>query len=201
MLNFFKTKLKKWVLGRWTRVPDPYDHPQVIVGKNTYGLTPFTVNIFTEHDRVIIGSFCSFAPGVKIMASGEHFYERVSTFPLTSNILCQGVERDTRIRGPVEIGPDTWVGTGAIILSGTTIGPGAVIAAGAVVTGIVPSYAVVGGIPAKVIRYRFNKVQCDKLQKIAWWEWPDELLLDRIERFYGDVDEFIRLFDVESTRS
>lgn len=197
VVDYIRSKFYKTILGRWASVPSPRYHPQVSVGRHTYGLGPFTIDIHLARDQVCIGSFCSLAKGVRIIASGEHYLGRVSTFPFTGNILGGGVERDTRHRGSVVIGHDTWIGTGAIILSGTKIGNGAVIAAGAVVTGDVDDYAIVGGIPAKFIRYRFNEEQRAQLLEVAWWEWSDQLLLSRLECFYGNVDDFIAKYSQE----
>lgn len=85
---------------------------------------------------------------------------------------------------PVVIGNDVWIGAYVSILPGVTIGDGAVIAAGAVVNKDVPPYAIVGGVPAKVIRYRFNLEQIKLFLQIRWWEWPHEKIEDNIELMY-----------------
>lgn len=82
----------------------------------------------------------------------------------------------------VLIGNDVWIGYGAIIIAGTKIGDGAVVAAGAVVAEDVPPYAIVGGVPAKVIKYRFDKETIDKFEKIQWWNIPFEILRDKISK-------------------
>ncbi len=89
--------------------------------------------------------------------------------------------RDNR---PVTIGNDVWIGANAIILSGVTIGDGAIIAAGAVVTKNVEAYAIVGGVPAKLIKYRFSEEQIHKLLDIKWWDWPHKKIEEHIEEFY-----------------
>ena len=100
---------------------------------------------------------------------------------------------------PVTIGSDVWIGTRAMIMSGVTIHDGAVVAAGAVVTRDVPPYAIVGGVPARLIRFRFDQPVIDALLAIAWWEWPDKLMRERLSSFYGDVQSFIAAYGPEAT--
>lgn len=95
---------------------------------------------------------------------------------------------------PVVIGNDVWIGANVIILPGITIGDGAILAAGAVVTKDVEPYAIVGGIPAKLIRYRFKEEEIRKFLKIQWWNWSIEKIEDKIELFY-QPEKFLELFD------
>ncbi len=165
---------------------------RVIVGGYTYGITPSTVLLFKESDRVYIGRYCSFAYDVKIIASGEHDYRAVANFPFYAHFLNKGVERDTFTKGEVRIGNDVWIGARATILSGVEIGDGAVVAAGAVVTKNIPPYAIVGGVPAKLIKYRFPEEVVNDLLKIKWWNWSDANVKSNIEDFYLDVNKFIK---------
>ena len=82
------------------------------------------------------------------------------------------------------IGHDVWIGANALILPEVTIGDGAVIAAGAVVTRDVPPYAIVGGVPARVIRYRFSPEMIDAFLEIKWWDWPLEKIKENFDLFY-----------------
>jgi tetrahydrodipicolinate N-succinyltransferase len=101
---------------------------------------------------------------------------------------------------PIVIGNDVWIGAGAIILPEVKVGDGAIIGAGAVVTHDVPAYAMVVGIPAKILRYQFTQNQIDQLEKIAWWNWDDDKIVRNIRKFYGDVDQFIKEFGNSSVK-
>jgi acetyltransferase-like isoleucine patch superfamily enzyme len=194
-INRIKWLLIRIILKRWVSVPDPYNHPQVKVGDHTHGLFPSIIRIYTRNDRVEIGKFCSIAKDVKIVASGEKYSGHVANCSLATYMKrYEEIDRDVFVRGPVIIGHDVWIGTGAIILPGTKIGNGAIIAAGAVVRSEVDHYAVVGGVPARLIRYRFNDEQRRQLLDIAWWNWPDALIQERLDQFYGSVDDFISLY-------
>jgi acetyltransferase-like isoleucine patch superfamily enzyme len=163
---------------------------RIKVGRFTYGVGEQTALLFRDDDRVEIGSYCSFAFGVLIVASGEHFYKRVANFPFRAAWLGDG-DADTHRKGPVRIGNDVWVGANATILSGVTIGDGAVVAAGAVVVDDVPPYAIVGGVPAKFIKFRFSPDVVAHLLAIRWWDWPEVEVRARLDLFYADVEMFI----------
>nr|WP_274708021.1 CatB-related O-acetyltransferase [Arthrobacter sp. H16F315] len=99
---------------------------------------------------------------------------------------------DHTSRGAVIIGNDVWIGASAFISSGVTVGHGAVIAAHAVVTKDVPPYAVVGGNPAKVIKYRFEPGIVEQLLDVAWWDWPDETIDANLPLMLrGSTEDFI----------
>lgn len=123
-----------------------------------------------------IGRFCSLAPGV-VIGDSNHPTEWLSTHSFQwgegSWIPSQAL---TRFDTPLErkgrrtlIGSDVWIGANAIVLSGITIGDGAIIAAGSVVSRDVPPYAIVGGVPARVIRFRFDEKTIERLMKVRWW--------------------------------
>jgi acetyltransferase-like isoleucine patch superfamily enzyme len=148
--------------------------PRVSIGSYTYGSPKFLM--WSDTDRISIGSFCSIADEVVIIAGGEHNQNWVTTYPLRigfGNEL-SNLDGHPKSKGAISIGHDVWIGYGATILSGVSVGSGAIIGARSVVTKNIPSYAVVAGNPAKIIKYRFSKRQIKKLLEINWWEWPIE---------------------------
>ena len=141
-----------------------------------------------------IGQFCSISEGCNL-GLPSHPVDFVSTSPVFlngSNIL-----RKNFAKIPYEdcqktvIGNDVWIGAHAQVKGGVTIGNGAIIAAGAVVTHDVPPYAVVGGIPAKVIKYRFDEKTIVALQETAWWNFSEERLR-ALGATVNRVDEFLK---------
>lgn len=138
-----------------------------------------------------IGKFCSIASRVTILTA-NHDYKNVSTYPFDRNPKIS--EYQCRISNNVDIGNDVWIGINAIILPGVTINDGAIIAAGAIVTKDVPPYAIVGGAPAKIIKYRFEQSTIDKLLYIKWWDYPIDHILDKLNTFHN-VDLFIAEFN------
>lgn len=141
------------------------------IGIYTYGRP----EIFDWQDgkgHLEIGSFCSIAIGVKIMLGGGHRTDWVSSYPFPAFLAQADRSSDyAPCKGPTKIGNDVWIGMGALILAGITIGDGAVIGAGSVVTRDVPPYAIVGGNPARLIRYRFDEETIVALLKMRWWAW------------------------------
>ena len=106
-----------------------------------------------------------------------------------------------RSKGNVSIGHDVWIGTEALILSGVSIGHGAVIAARSVVTKDVPPYAIVAGVPARVIRSRFDPATVASLLRIAWWDWPREKIETALPLLMSDrLDAFLAQYDAVSDR-
>ena len=146
-------------------------------------------------DRLIIGKFCSIACGAKFLFnSANHKMTSLSTytFPLFFEewgLKKENVAQAWDQKGDIMIGNDVWIGYEAVILSGVTIGDGAVIGCRAVVTKDIPPYTIVGGVPAKPIRKRFDEETIKELQKIKWWDWPEEKITEKIQAIQaGDLE-------------
>ena len=145
--------------------------------------------IISGFDHIIdIGNFVSIAQNVTFLLDAEHNVNTLSTFPF--RVMFLNCQTEAFGKGDIIIDDDVWIGYGAIILSGVHIGQGSIIAAGSVVTSNVPPYAIVGGVPAKVIRYRFNQQVIDYLLTLDYKALTDskELLLDHINEFYDKID-------------
>lgn len=172
------------------------------VGRYTYGYADL-LEYFPMAES--IGRYCSISRTARIW--NNHSLDCVTTSPILDHMGFYPWEWNDKIRyyikeygthsgniapfdsaisdnRPVSIGNDVWIGANALILPGVHIGDGAVVAAGAVVTKDVEEYAIVGGVPAKLIKYRFNKADREKLLKIQWWNWTQEEIKNNLELFY-----------------
>lgn len=168
--------------------------PHIRVGAFTYYNDPDGPERFEERcvlhhypphgDQLVIGRFCALATGVRFFMSGaNHQLEAFSGYPFDemAEAWKPGFEpgRDVPAsRGDTVVGNDVWIGNAATILPGLYIGNGAVVAASAVVTKDVPTYGIVAGNPARVVRRRFDNATITALERIAWWDWP----VDQITR-------------------
>ena len=155
-----------------------------------------SVNFFTDPARhcLAIGKVCSLADGITILLNLDHDYASVTQgdpmFLLEDQQETLAARRAPR-KGTIIIQNDVWVGHGATIMNGVTLHNGCVVGTNAMVTKDVPPYAIVGGNPARVLKYRFDPEIIDALQRIAWWDWPDEALRERKMDFFLPPAEFV----------
>lgn len=151
-----------------------------------------------NHDRLIIGKFCSIACGAKFLFnSANHTLHSLSTYPFPLFFEEWGLDKKNVAdswdnKGDIVIGNDVWIGYEAVILAGVTVGDGAVIGTRAVVTKDVPPYTIVGGVPAKPIRKRFSEDVIAQLSELKWWDWTKDRIAQNIEAIQsGDIERLV----------
>lgn len=173
-------RLRDAKLGRFTEIGERVLFQESELGDYSY------IERHAEAIYARIGKFCAIASDVRINAL-NHPVERVSQHKITyrpneyfPHAKIDKAFRAARIAAMVEIGHDVWVGHGAIILPGVKVGHGAVIAAGAVVTRDVEPHAIVAGVPARFLRWRFPPETSARIVALAWWDWPPERLMAAI---------------------
>ncbi len=171
------------------------------VWRGTVGMCSYIVSADIEdadqYQHFLIGNYCSIAHAITFVMGRNHDYNAVSTAAF-GEIFAKDIPKSVHKRcvnhNQLVIGNDVWLGRGCTIMSGVHIGNGAIVAAGAVVTKDVPPYAIVGGNPAKLIRYRFDNDTIARLQKLKWWYWPLEKLVTAIDHM-ADVEVFLEKYN------
>ena len=155
-----------------------------------------------NHERLIIGKFCSIACGAKFLFNcANHTLKSLSTytFPLFYedwDLEQSDVATAWDNKGDIVIGNDVWIGYEAVIMAGVHIGDGAIIAARAVVTKDVPPYTIVGGVPARPIRKRFDEEVIQKLETLKWWDWSAEKIRRCLSYIgNGDINGLLQIVD------
>jgi chloramphenicol O-acetyltransferase type B len=167
---------------------------KMMIGKYSYG-NPKHISL--RGGSYQIGSFCSIAEGVKIYTGkGSHRPNYVTTYPfgfIHQNKFPHDCSKQLlNDNGDVKIGSDVWIGQNATIMPGVTIGDGAIIANNSHVVKNVDPYAIVGGNPAQLIKYRFSDQIIKKLLQIKWWEWPDAKIKENIHLIcQPDINKFL----------
>ncbi|MCO6411491.1 MAG: Vat family streptogramin A O-acetyltransferase [Thiogranum sp.] len=178
-------------------------NPNIIVGDYTYYDDPedsegFERNVLYHFpfigDKLIIGKFCAIARGAKFIMNGaNHKLTGISTYPFY--IFGNGWEKVTPesaelpYKGDTVVGNDVWIGYDALVMPGVQIGNGAIVSSRSVVASNVPPYTIVGGNPAKPVRQRFDPGTVDRLESLAWWDWPIGKITEHLALIVsGDVD-------------
>ena len=161
----------------------------VSVGRFTYGHEKIVVNQWNEGSPLDIGAFCSIADNVQIFLGGNHRTDWITTFPFghifQTDLGGENIQGHPATNGGVSIGNDVWIGRGATIMSGISIGDGAVIAANATVVKNVPPYSIVGGNPARHLKFRFSDEIISLLLELKWWE----LSIEEIKKLVSELSE------------
>ena len=180
-LLLFTIKWRKNNPNNSTYPGNVFNTNEVLVGKCSYG--QLNVRKFGESKtKLIIKNYCSIANEVVFLLDGNHETNTISTFPFKQQLF--GINGESKTNGDIVVDDDVWIGTRCLILSGTHIGQGAVIAAGAVVTKDIPPYAIAGGVPAKVIKYRFDSDIIGELLKLDYNNLTKEEIQSHIDDFY-----------------
>lgn len=185
-------QLRDCVLGNFTDIAERVTLADCTIGDYSY------VERHVEAIYTTIGKFCAIAADVRLNAL-NHPFERISQHKITyrPNEYFVGAKVDKNFRehrqnARVKIDHDVWIGHGAIVLPGLTIGHGAIIAAGAVVTKNVEPYAIVAGVPAKPIKWRFNKSIRERIILLQWWDWDHDKLASAIGDMQAlSVEDFL----------
>lgn len=180
------------LVGDYTMYNDFVNDPRLFEQNNV--LYHYPIN----HDRLIIGKFCSIACGAKFLfTSANHTMSSLSTYPFPLffeewNLDRKDVTDAWDRKGDIVIGNDVWIGYEAVLLSGVTIGDGAIIGARSLVTRDVPPYTIVGGVPAKPIRKRFDDETITSLTAAKWWDWPRERIAHNLDAIQSGCIEQLR---------
>ncbi len=194
MVNYFDNEFSSQLLC------ETVTHPNISVGTFSYYSGYHHGHSF-EHcvryldkkrkdvDKLIIGNYCSIGSGAIFMMAGNqgHRTDWISTFPFhfQANIFKKSKNPYKKL-GNTIVGHDVWIGSEAMIMAGVTIGSGAVIASRAVVTKNVEPYAVIGGNPAEVIKYRFSDDKIKKLLTLKWWDWSESKVKENMGLLCGE---------------
>lgn len=175
--------------GRYNTLYDHVVLDSVVLGDLSY------VSRGARMHNATVGRFCCIGPETLIGLGTHPTRQFVSSHPAFYSTSAQAqvtfvTEQKFAEFRPVTIGNDVWIGARAIVLDGATIGDGAIIAAGAVVAGEVPPYAIVSGVPAKVVRYRFDEETIDAIRRSRWWDLDVDVLRSNADAF-ADPAKFI----------
>lgn len=196
------------------RVRRPAGTPHVVRGPASYAGPATVFKTYSALDEIEVGAYCSIADDCRIVLPGGRVYdatgqeldrqmrghhraETATNFPI--GILVPDVAYD---EAPADatgerlvIGDDVWMGYGATVLGQVTVGTGSIIGARALVVADVPPYSVVGGVPARVIRKRFEDDVVERLLRVRWWDWPEDVVQGAHRWFRRPVTEFLDHFD------
>jgi virginiamycin A acetyltransferase len=163
-----------------------FDHNKVKVGRLSYGVLNVNMAYKRNELELIIGNFVSIAPGVKFVLGVNHQTKTISSFPFKS-ILEETSLVDTISKGVTVIEDGVWIGENALILDGVRIGRGSIVAACSVVNKDVSPYSIVGGNPAKLIRYKFPDDIINIIDKIDFNHLSDDEIIEKMEYVYKEI--------------
>lgn len=158
----------------------------ISLGYGSYG--ELNVVDFGGENKLVIKNYVSIAQKVSFVLNADHYTNHISTYPFKVKTL-HVAKTESFGKGDIIVDDDVWIGYGATIMSGVHIEQGAVVAAGAVVTKDVPPYAIVGGVPAQVIKYRFEPEMIEELLKVDYSKLTKEMIEDHIDDLYVELKD------------
>src|SRR5450759_1342115 len=173
------------------------------MGKHSYA-TPRVHYYDGDTARIIIGDWSALAAEVELLHGGNHRLDSAASFPIERRLglPLDKASLDVWNKGDVVIGSDVWIGRSTLIMGGVSIGHGAVIAARSTVTKDVEPYSVVAGAPARLLRKRFDASTINALLRIAWWDWPEDVIRQRVATLASpDLHKFITMYDSDNDNS
>lgn len=186
-LFLFQIKWKKVYGDKNNLIPKSLFPMEIVIpGKHPYG--ELNIVNFKHDSKLFIGNYVSIAQDVIFILNGDHYVNHISIYPFKAKIICP-TENEAISKGDIIIEDDVWIGYGSKILSGVRIGQGAVVAAGAVVTKDVEPYSIVGGVPAKLLKYRFNSELVNRLIKLDYSKLDEEIIRNHINELYEEINE------------
>lgn len=156
------------------------------VGKGSYG----TINVQSfqnESERLEIGNYVSIGQDVVFILGGNHQTKTFTTYPIKAKTIEPFSQDDAQTKGAIIVEDEVWIGTHSVVLSGVTIGKGAIVAAGSVVTKNIAPFSVVGGNPARFIKYRIDEELIKKRSKVDLINIPQEKIINNIDLFYDEL--------------
>lgn len=195
MLQIIKLKFKLYFMNRkwrkknshnFTNLSKLCDINKLKVGNKTYG----ELNVYSwgsEGEALEIGNYVSIANDVKFILGGNHRYDILSTYPIKVKIM--GEKLEAYSNGKIVVGDEVWIGMNTMVMSGVKIGKGAIVAAGSVVIKDVEPYSIVGGNPARHIKFRFDEFYIDKINDINLNSINEDFMKENLELFYKTIND------------
>lgn len=159
----------------------------VEVGHASYGLLNVQSLYASPDEKLSIGNYVSIASDSLFLLGTNHQTDTITTYPLHSKLIGR-TPLDALSRGPIIVEDEAWIGSNAIVMSGVRIGKGAIVAAGAIVTKDIPPYAIVGGNPAKIIRYKFSEDIVEELMSLKLIDVPVDWFKSNISLMYTKIE-------------
>lgn len=185
---FFKKKWRKINSHNQIQPINYFPIEKVSVGNNSYGLLNIS-HFGNPNEKLLIGNYVSIADDVKFILGGNHQTDLITVFPIYSKTVLNDPLKDAKTKGLITIGDGVWIGSNSIILSGINIGEGSIIAAGSIVTKDVEPFSIVGGNPAKFIKFRISDNEKNIIKNFNLNEILSKASDKNIQEFYKKIED------------